>query len=191
MSKVVLEMTISLDGIAAGPDVSLEYAMGKGGDRLHRWIFDHKTESDARVIEDLMKTTGAVILGKKTYDLGLQHWNDTPFPVPSFVLTHEKLETKMMKSAAFTFVNDGIESAVRQAKAVARDKHVVVMGGANVARQCIKAGVLDFLHIHIVPVLMGEGTRLFELTGVKLIELEIESMVASPNATHYKFKVVR
>lgn len=191
MSKVVLEMTISLDGIAAGPEVSLEHALGKGGERLHHWVFDGKSDVDVKMIEDLMKTTGAVILGRKTYDVGLQYWKDTPFPVSSFVLTHEKLERKVMKSGVFNFVNDGIESALRQARAAAGDKNVVVMGGADVAQQYVKAGLLDYLHIHMVPVLMNEGVRLFEHTGAAHIELETKSMVASPNATHYKFKVMR
>jgi dihydrofolate reductase len=191
MTKVVLEMTISLDGVAAGPDVSLDYALGKGGERLHHWVFDGKSEVDVKMIEELMKTTGAVILGKRTYDVGLQHWKDTPFPAPSFVVTHQKHEKKIMKSGAFTFVNDGIESALRQAKAAAGDRNVVVMGGTDIAQQYVKAGLLDYLHIHMVPVLMGEGVRLFEHTGVEQIELETKSMVASPNATHYKFKVVK
>ena len=191
MSKVVLEMTISLDGIAAGPEVSLEHALGKGGARLHHWVFDGKSEVDVKMIEDLMKTTGAVILGRKTFDVGLQYWKDTPFPVSSFVLTHEKRDRQVMKSGVFNFVNDGIESALRQARAAAGDKNVVVMGGADVAQQYVKAGLLDYLHIHMVPVLMNEGVRLFEHTGAAQIELETRSMVASPNATHYKFKVVR
>jgi dihydrofolate reductase len=107
------------------------------------------------------------------------------------VLTHEKLEQKAMKSGVFNFVNDGIESALRQAKKAAGDRNVVVMGGADVAQQYVKAGMLDYLHIHMVPVLMGEGIRLFEHTGVEQIELETKSMIASPNATHYKFKVVK
>lgn len=192
MSKVVLEMTVSLDGIAAGPEVSLEHALGKGGERLHHWISDGKSDVDKKMIEELMKTTGAVILGRKTYDVGLQYWKDTPFPVTSFVLTHEKMEDKVMKSGTFVFVNDGIESALRQAKVAAGDKNVVVMGGADVAQQYVKSGYLDFLHIHMVPVLMGSGVRFFEHTGVEEhVELETKSMVASPNAMHYKFKVIK
>jgi dihydrofolate reductase len=134
LGKVVLTFSMSLDGFIAGPDVSVDHAMGVGGDRLHKWMFHGGPESsiDLGMARELLAKVGAVILGKRTFDVGLQHWNDTPYPVPSFVVTHEKRDTEEMKSAAFTFVSDGISSAVKRANAAA-DGKVIIIVGANVA----------------------------------------------------------
>ena len=101
---------MSLDGFIAGPDISLDHAMGVGGDRLHKWMFHGGPENaiDLGMARELLAKVGAVVLGRRTYDVGLQHWGDTPYPVPSFVVTHEKLNKLEMESAAFTFVNDGV-----------------------------------------------------------------------------------
>ncbi len=110
VGKVVLTFSMSLDGFIAGPDVSMDHAMGVGGDRLHKWMFHGGPENaiDLGMARELLLKVGAVVLGRRTYDVGLQHWGDTPYPVPSFVVTHEKLDTLEMESAAFTFVNEGV-----------------------------------------------------------------------------------
>ncbi len=202
MGKVVLDMSVSLDGIGAGPNPSEEDRMGVGGERLHAWHpFDDPEqestasvpaagEADTRVVRELFAATGAVVLGKRTFDLGLEPWGGTPFPVPCFVLTHEARDDLVTASGTFAFVTDGIERAVRRAQAAAGDKDVLVMGGPAVAQQAVRAGLVDEIRLHLVPVLFGAGTRLFDDLGTKHIELEPTEVVASPAATHLGFRVV-
>lgn len=183
---------MSLDGYVAGPGVSMDHAMGVGGDRLHKWMFHVGPESriDMGMARELLAKVGAVVLGKRTFDVGLQHWNDTPYPVPSFVVTHEKRDRLEMKSAAFTFVNDGLHSALQQAQAAAAGKIVMVMG-ANVAQQMLKDRLVDEIHIQLVPVLLGSGIRLFENFGDAPLELTCERAVNSPHITHLKYKLAK
>jgi dihydrofolate reductase len=202
MGKVVLDMSMSLDGIGAGPNPSEEDRMGVGGERLHAWhpFHDPEQEStvgvpatrevDARMVQEMFATTGAVVLGKRTFDLGLEPWGGTPFPVPCFVLTHESRDDRGTKTGTFAFVTDGIERAVRRAQAAAGDKDVLVMGGPTVAQQAVRAGLVDEIRLHVVPVLFGAGTRLFDDLGTKHIELEPTEVVASPAATHLRFRIV-
>jgi dihydrofolate reductase len=156
MSDLVLCFSISLDGFVAGPEVSAGQPMGAGGERLHDWMFKSEDGADAEMAREQMARPGAIVLGKRTFDVGLEPWGDTPYPAPCFVLTHEKRAPLKMKGGTFTFVNDGIESAVRQAKAVAGGKDVIVMGGKT-AQQCLKAGLVDEIVLQLVPVLMGRG----------------------------------
>lgn len=188
MASVIVEMTLSLDGFIAGPQVNKEHAMGIGGDRLHQWIFGGKSKGDEAALEETKQMTGAVIIGKTMFDVGLQYWNDTPYPVPTFVLTHAPLEKLSMKSSSFTFVTTGIDNALFQAKAASGNKNVLVMGGANVAQQYIRSRLFDELWIHIAPVLLGEGIRLFEHIGTDHIELERISLVGTQSMTHMKFR---
>ena len=192
MGKVVLTFSMSLDGFIAGPEISMDHAMGVGGDRLHKWMFQGGPENtiDLGMAKELFAKVGAVVLGKRTYDVGLQHWQDTPYPVPSFVVTHEVRDKTEMKSAAFTFVNDGVANAVKQAKAAAAGKVVIVMG-ANVAQQLLKEGLADEIYIQLVPVLLGSGSRLFEHFGTAPIELTCDRAVNSPHITHLKFKIAK
>jgi len=202
MGKVVLDMSMSLDGIGAGPNPSEEDRMGAGGERLHEWFpfYDPEQEStagvpaageaDARMVRELFAATGAVVLGKRTFDLGLEPWGGTPFPVPCFVLTREARDDLVTATGTFTFVTDGIESAVHRARAAAGDKDVLVMGGPTIAQEALRAGLLDEIRLHMVPVLFGAGTRLFDDLGTKHIELEPTEVVASPAATHLRFRVV-
>ena len=201
MSKVVLNFAMSLDGYVAGPEVSSREAMGVGGERLHEWMFGNQpatnttynaaTETDAKMMESTINSVGAVILGRRTYDVGLQHWGeDTPYPVPSFVLTHNPRPAQQTKSAAFHFVTEGVEAIVRRAKAVAGDRDITVMGAAA-AQQILRAGLADALHIQIVSVLLCGGTRLFDKIGDAHIELARTRVVAaSPDVTHLKFNVI-
>ena len=140
---------------------------------------------------ELFAATGAVVLGKRTFALGLEPWGGTPFPVPCFVLTHETRDDLVTATGTFAFVTDGIERAVHRAQAAAGDKDVLVMGGPTVARQAVRAGLVDEIRLHLVPVLFGAGTRLFDDLGTKHIELEPTEVVASPAATHLRFRVVK
>jgi dihydrofolate reductase len=203
MGKVVLDMSMSLDGIGAGPNPSEEDRMGAGGERLHEWFpfYDPEQEStagvpaageaDARMVRELFAATGAVVLGKRTFDLGLEPWGGTPFPVPCFVLTHEARDDLVTATGTFAFVTDGVESAVHRAQAAAGDKDVLVMGGPTAAQQAVRAGLVDEIAIHMVPVLLGAGSRLFEHLAPEAVELERIELIASPQATHLRFRVVK
>ena len=206
MSKVVLDMSISLDGFGAGPNPSAENPMGVGGERLHAWMpfYDSEqappagvsaaSEVDARMVQELFAAAqGAVVLGKRTFDLGLEPWGGTPFPAPCFVLTHEAREDLVTANGTFAFVTDGIASAVRRAQAAAGDKNVLVMGGPTVAQQAVRAGLVDEIALHLVPVLLGAGSRPFDHLSPdpEAIELERIAQIASPQATHLRFRVVK
>jgi len=191
VGKVTLNMSMSLDGFIAGPNVDVELPMGKGGLRLHDWLFNSSTsEVDGAVEREIFAATGAVILGRRTFDVGVQEWGDTPFPVPCFVLTHRPRAVLVKKSGTFTFVSDGIESALQQAQAVAAEKNISLMG-ADVAQQFLKAGLLDEIQINLVPVLLGDGVRLFDHLDIEPMELEKTRVLDSPAVTHLSLRVVK
>ncbi|GGX59269.1 dihydrofolate reductase family protein [Streptomyces fructofermentans] len=191
MSKVVLHVTLSLDGFMAGPDISVEHPMGRGGLRLHDWILNTPADGvDSAVTREVSDSTGAVVLGRRTFDVGVGVWRDTPFPVPCLVLTHHALGPRTMRSGTFTFVTDGLRSALRQAKSAADGKDVALMG-ADTAQQAIGAGLVDEINLQIAPVLLGDGRRLFEHLGPERLELERTRVLASPHVTHLRFRVPR
>ncbi|MER6829191.1 dihydrofolate reductase family protein [Streptosporangium sp. NPDC000563] len=190
---VLLNITMSIDGFVAGPDVSVERPMGECGERLHEWLFndDADREVDAGVHRDLSASTGAVVLGRRTFDVGVGLWKDTPFPAPSFVLTHEDREELPMTSGTFTFVSDGLESAIRRAREAAREKNVLVMGGADIAGQLVRAGLVDEIQLQLAPVLLGTGVRLFDRPAGDHVELERTFVAGSARVTHLRFRVLR
>lgn len=190
--RLLLAFTMSLDGFVAGPDVGTEQAMGRGGERLHEWLFTDSPDrgTDPDLAAEVSNLIGAAIIGRRTFDVGLAHWDDTPYPVPTFVLTHERREPIAMESAAFTFVNDGIASALRQAKRAANGRDVVVMG-AETAQQYLRAGLVDDLILQVAPVLLGAGTRLFDHLGSEPTELRRERVVGSPFVTHLRYRLVK
>ena len=177
---------MSLDGFIAGPNITPDLPMGENGLKLHKWLFDGKTDIDSQVINETVSTSGAVITGWGTYNIAIDHaWNGTsPFDVPAFVLSHH-VPKKLIKG--FSFVTNGMNSAVEQAKAAAGDKNVWVMGGANVIQQFLKARLFDELQLHMVPLLLSNGTRLFEAHGNQL-ELEKIKTIDTSTATHFKFR---
>jgi len=190
MGKVLLDVTMSLDGFMAGPNVGVEHPMGEGGLRLHEWLFNtSKSDVDAEVQREMFATTGAVVLGRRTFDVGIGVWEDTPFPVSCFVLTHEPLEPRVEKGGTFTFVTD-VETAFQQATAAAGEKDVRLMG-ADISQQFLKAGLIDEIRIQLAPVLLVHGRRLFEHLGTEHIELERIGIVESPYVTHLRFRVLK
>lgn len=205
MSKVFADMSMSLDGFIAGPNDSVELPLGAGGERLHQWIYDlaswreshnldgGRTGVDSDIVEESVKNTGAYLMGKRMFDLGEPHWGDNPpFHVPVFVLTHHAREPLVKEGGTtFNFVTDGIESALEQARSAAADKEIRVAGGANIVQQYVSAGLLDELRIQLVPVLLGEGTRLIDNVGAQHIELESTRVIESPGVTHLRFNVVK
>jgi dihydrofolate reductase len=183
MAKVLLGMTMSLDGFINDRNGSVS--------RLYPDLAElRKTE----VLQESIKTTGAVVMGRHAYDMAEGDFTDYEFQVPIFVLTHnvpEKVAKGENEKLSFTFVTDGIESAIEKAKAAAGDKYVTVIGGANTAQQIIKAGLLDEIEVDIMPLLLGEGLRLFDYLGTEQIELETTRVIESPTRIHIRFRVVK
>ncbi|MEU8002813.1 dihydrofolate reductase family protein [Catellatospora sp. NPDC049111] len=190
MAQVIAHVTMSLDGYMAGPDVGEEHPMGRGGERLHRWIFDDADEVDAAAMRRQFALTGAVLLGRRTFDVGVGVWGDTPYPVPCFVLTHRATPDRTERSGTFTFVTTGLADALDQAAKAAGDQAVTLMG-ADVVQQALRAGRLDEIHLQLAPVVLGGGRRLFEHLGTDHIELERLAVEESPHVTHLRFRVVK
>ncbi|MDQ6481396.1 dihydrofolate reductase family protein [Dyadobacter sp. LHD-138] len=190
MKKVILDLSMSLDGYIAGSDVTPRQPMGVGGERLHEWIFKGKTHIDGKILEEVVSSSGAVIVGGRTYAIAIDDaWGGaSPFSMPAFVVTNQNPEKAI---SGFTYVPEGVTAALDKAKEVAGEKNIWLMGGASIAQSFIKAGLVDEIHIHIIPVLLCCGTLLFEQIGMKPIELERVKMEESSGATHIWFRVVR
>jgi dihydrofolate reductase len=215
MTKLTFGISMSLDGFIAGPNQTLEEGLGRGGEKLHEWAFaatawrkSHgmsggENNADSDVIEESLRNTGATVMGRRMFSGGQGPWSDDPnangwwgdeppFHHPVFVLTHHVREPLTLQGGTtFTFVNDGIESALEQAKAAAGDKDVLVGGGASVVQQYLKAGLLDEMNIHVAPVFLGDGVRLFENLGPQLREIECIRVIESPAVTHLRYRVVQ
>ena len=210
MSSVTCQISISLDGFVAGPNQSVEDPIGEGGMRLHEWVF--KTDSwrrqhgleggertvDSEVVDEIVQGVGAYVMGRKMFGGGDGVWDETwtgwwgedpPFHAPVFVLTHHPREPLSMQGGTtFTFVTDGIESALEQARTAADGREVAISGGASAVRQYLAAGMLDELYLHIVPIVLRAGERLLENVGEPIVEPV--KVVASPAVTHIKYRVV-
>lgn len=208
MSLLRLRISMSLDGFVAGPDQSLQEPLGVGGEQLHEWVIPlaiwrrpHGLEGgvvneSTPVMEEELANIGATIMGRNMFGGGPGPWgrkepwngwwgNDPPFHHPVFVLTHHAREPLVMAGGTrFTFVTDGIESAVDQAKAAAGDKDVTIAGGANTIQQCLRARLVDEVRLHLVPVLLGGGVRLFDGLGNGDVALETIRVIESPTVTH-------
>jgi dihydrofolate reductase len=194
MGKVMSEVSMSLDGFITDPDASVGTPLeGNDPGRLSDWQFDAKTETDAAIVDEMFESTGAVLMGKGMFDAGFEPWGDPPpYGMPVFIVTHEQRERLPMQGGTtYTFVTDGIEAALDLARAAAGGKNVGVWGGANIMRQYLKAGLLDEMHIHLAPVLLGGGIRLFEGLDPDGIELRRLSSIETPGATHLRLEVVR
>jgi dihydrofolate reductase len=141
------------DGFITGPNVRVGNGMGDDGDRLHDWKFDARTETDDAIVEEMNASTGAVLIGKRMFNVGFEPWGDPPpFGMPVFIVTHEQREPLPMQGGTtYTFVTDGIEAALELTRAAAGDKNVGIWGGANIMRQYLKAGLLDEMQIHLIP----------------------------------------
>jgi dihydrofolate reductase len=215
MTRTFLDITMSLDGFVAGPDATLEEPLGKGGESLHEWIFGlagwrerHGREGgaggpDDDVLRESIDRTGAVVMGRKMFSGGAGPWaddpkadgwwgDDPPFRAPVFVVTHHARDTVQKGGGtSYTFVTGGVEQAVEQAKAAAGGRDVHIAGGAEVAQQCLQAGLLDELQVHVAPLFLGGGARLFanlEGTGVELAQSRV---IHSPAVTHLRYDVRR
>jgi dihydrofolate reductase len=210
---VISDISMSLDGYVAGPNQTLEQPLGEGGEGLHEWVFGLKTwrehhgmeggetGPDDHVVAEAVDRADATIMGRRMFSGGEGPWeddpnangwwgDDPPFRHPVFVLTHHAREPlELQGGTTFTFVTDGIEAALGQARAAAGDRDVHVAGGANVIQQYLNAGLLDELELHVVPRLLGGGVRL--LDGVHGVGLEPSRVVDSPAVTHLRYRVTR
>lgn len=191
MSTVVFDISMSLDGFITAANRRPEEPMGDGGERLHEWITG---EGGREYLERSVSELGAVIAGRDTYDDSLPWWGADgptgPTRIPLFVVTHEA-PAESPEGGVYTFVTDGIESALEQAKTAADGKIVTVMGGASIGRQYIAAGLVDEISIHLVPVLFGDGTKMFEHLGGRHIHLEPIEVIETRSATHLRYRVVK
>ena len=188
MGKVILDISMSLDGFISGPNDSYEQPLGERGERLHEWI--SKGTSGDLMQGGTAATTGAIVVGRRTYDL-VDGWggNHPLHGVPVFVVSHDIPEVIPKGATPFTFIADGVKKAIKQARAAAGVKNVYVVGGANVAQQCINAELLDEIRLHLVHVLLGGGVRLFDNMNGQT-KLEKTSVIDSSGVTHFAFSQV-
>ncbi|WP_030621724.1 dihydrofolate reductase family protein [Streptomyces fulvoviolaceus] len=202
---VTADMAISLDGYVAGTDVSLDNPGGDGAEPLFEWIHNlaswrerqgmtgGEENRDSELMREWFDATGAVVMGRMMYDTGEEFWGDNPpFRTPVFVLTHRPRPTLVKEGGTtFTFVTDGIHSALDRAKAAAGDRNVDIAGGASTVQQYLREGLIDELHLHVVPALLGDGLRLFDGLGAGRRNLDPVSVVHTPLATHLKYRFLK
>jgi dihydrofolate reductase len=202
MAKVIADQSVSLDGFSAGPNVRVGNGMGDGGEQLHEWMGweDGGPEARARAGRgdgdeltpfNLLKRSGAIVVGRRMFDVGEEPWGDEPpFHQPVFVVTHRpKAPIVKEGGTTYTFVTGGIAAALAQAKEAAGGKDVLVLGGADIIRQLAEAGLLDELRLHLAHVLLGDGTRLFDQVDPKRVTLERTHVIDAPGVTHLAFRV--
>ena len=209
MPKLRFDISMSLDGFIAGPNQSVENPLGVGGEQLHEWAFalqawrePHGHEGGEvnpsnTVVEESLANIGAHVMGRNMFGGGPGAWgdepwngwwgDDPPFHTPVFVVTHHAREPLTLKGGnTFHFVTDGIESALDQAKEAAAGKDVHLGGGADIAQQYLKAGLIDELNINLVPVLLGGGERLFDNLASD-VKLEAARVIEAPGVTHLRY----
>jgi dihydrofolate reductase len=215
MGRLTLDISMSLDGFVAGPNQTLEEPLGEGGEQLHEWVVavaswrerhglaGGETNVDNEVVEETIRNAGATVMGRRMFSGGEGPWDDDPkadgwwgdeppFHHPVFILTHHAREPVTKQGGTtFTFVTDGIEAALEQARAAAGDKNVAIGGGADVAQQYLRAGLLDELQVHVAPVLLGGGVRLFDDRLAEPPKLEATRAIESPTGVaHLRYRVV-
>jgi dihydrofolate reductase len=210
MARVMVDLSISLDGFIAGANDGLRQPLGEGGMRLFNWYFDGDTPSphhrsaagrglrvppyslspgSAGVFEEIVESVGAIVTGRRTYDIAGAWSGNGPIPGrPLFVVTHHVPEDVPAGASEYTFVTDGVESAIAQARLAAGERYVGLMGSA-VPQHCLRAGLVDEIQLHLVPVLLGAGVRLFDHLGAGQIELEPLRVVDSPGVTHLRYRI--
>ena len=211
MSKLRFDISVSADGYVAGPNQSEEDPLGEGGEQLHEWVLKlevwrraHGREggevtASTPLFEEALGAAGAVIMGRNMFGGGPGPWGEDPwngwwgeeppFGMPVFVLTHHEREPLSLGETTFTFVSDGIESALEQAREAADGKDVSIGGGANAIQQYLSAGLVDEMQLNVVPVLLGAGARLFEDGAGAGLPLEQALVVHTPEVTHLRYRV--
>jgi dihydrofolate reductase len=215
MTKLISDITMSVDGYVAGPDPTLEEPLGRGGEQLHEWIIatrawreTHGMEggednADSKLLEERLSSIGATVMGRRMFSGGSGPWeedpnadawfgDEPPFHHSVFVLTHHARDPEVKEGGTtYLFVTDGIEAALERARAAADGRDVQVSGGANVVQQYLAAGLLDELQVHVAPVLLGGGVRLFDQLGPDPPRVECIGVSESPAAVHLRYRVVK
>lgn len=214
MSSLRFNITISLDGYVAGPRQSVTHPLGEGGEALHKWAFAVRTfrelhgmeggatGPDDAIAAESLQNIGATIMGRHMFGGGDGPWGDKPwmgwwgenppFHTPVFVLTHHARESlEMQGGTTFHFVTEGIHVALDRARNAAAGKDVALGGGADAAQQYLKAGLIDEMEIHVVPVLLGDGTRLFDNMDGRQTAYDCIRVVSSPSVSHFKYRLRR
>ncbi len=204
MSMVFVELSMSLDGFVTGPNDSPEQPLGEGGESLFKWYSSGDTafplpgtdmvfqvsRASADLLQAEWNTIGAMVAGRRMFDIAHAWGGYPPGGGPCFIVTHNPPQEWLKDGSPFTFVTDGVKSAVRQAKIAAGNKNVSI-SSANIMQQCLKAGLLDEIHVDLVPVLLGSGVRLFEHLGSAPIQLETIRVVEAQDVTHLRYRVVK
>lgn len=189
MGKVRFDISMSLDGFTAGANISTGNPLGDGGERLHDWMFSQATETGRGIQREVFDGAGAVLMGRRVFDLGKPHWGKETFRrLPVFVITHRPREPIADPGGStVTFVSEGIEEAVAQARSAAGERDVVMIGGADTGRQLLAGGFVDELRLHLVHLLLGSGTPLFEPPGAGFRQLPVTRLVEDSGVTHFTF----
>jgi dihydrofolate reductase len=213
MSRLRFNISMSLDGFIAGPNQSEENPLGLGGMGLHEWAFaleawrkrhgreGGEVNASTQVVEESLENVGSTVMGRNMFGGGGGPWgedpwegwwgDEPPFHMPVFVLTHHPREPlEKDGGTTFTFVSDGIESALEQAREAAGGRDVALAGGADVSQQYLRAGLVDEMQIHLVPLLLGDGSRLLDGIGTGL-QLECASVIEAPGVAHLTYRTVR
>ncbi len=191
MGRVVWDVSMSVDGFVAGPEISSANPLGRDGDRLHVWMRGGEPGHGVALVDELHASAGAVIMGRRTFDTGIDPWGDVPLPAPCFVLTHSPRPPLPQARGTFTFVTDGIEAALEAANTAAGERMILLMG-AETGQQYLIAGLVDELHLHLAPVLLGAGARLYDPGPGQLIGLEqAASSQDDPDVTHLRYHLSR
>ena len=189
MARVILDISPSLDGYVAGNDITVDAPFGDAGMRLHRWIgFDGgQPEAADQAAASMFATAGAVVLGRRMFDVGIAHWGpDGAFERPTIVVTRRAREDLARGATTFHFETGGVSAAVQRARAIAGERDVIVAGGAEIARQCLALGLIDELRLHVVPVTLGSGANIFG--GGALTEWQLASSQQTRNALHLVYR---
>ena len=201
MAKVVVDVSMSLDGFVAGPHDGLGRGLGEGGEPIHNWIMGgpwtyaggppfQASGVDEEVLSESFAAAGAVIVGRRMYDV-VDGWGDeSPFDLPVFVVTSRPHPVRTVGLTSYTFVTGGVHAALALARDAAGDRAVLVGGGARIIQQFLAEGLVDEMQVHLAPVLVGAGTRLFEHLGPQLPRLEQTRVRESENATHIRYRLV-
>jgi dihydrofolate reductase len=204
MGKVTTGFSMSLDGFVAGPNDNPDNSLGDGGDRLFKWYFTGKTDVDipmgdhtiqmshegGEMVKEAARSAGVLVTARRTFDIARAWGGRHPMDVPMVVLTHRIPREWVKEGSPFTFVTEGLERAMKIARDIAGDKDVVI-GAPSVVKQCLNAGLLDEIHIDLVPLLLGKGIRLFDSLEITATDLRLEDISLSAGVIHMTFSIVR
>ncbi|MEP6713826.1 MAG: dihydrofolate reductase family protein [Ferruginibacter sp.] len=203
-SKIFFDIAISPGGYMAGDNRGPQNPIGDGGKSLHNWMYTQKAflnmqgekggedGSDNKLIDESLARTGSYIMGKRMFEEGEPNWPEDLYKTDVYVLTHEKREPWVQKgTTVFYFLNDGIEGALAKAKKSAKEKDIRIQGGVNIIQQFLNAGLVDDFIIHLTPVVLGSGIRLFDTIDKTKYEIEISEVIPSKLTTHIKYKLTK